>query len=112
MPIAHSVVSGMGGMRTAGDLVARMQFARRMRISEAKAYVADRLKVGVHDLSDTAIMREVREDLGLGVILGVPGDPKGMEAKERISEVLDIRINCVERSRRRAEAWKTQGRNP
>ncbi len=90
-------------MRTAGDLVARMQFTRKMRISEAKTYVADKLKVSTHDLSDTAVMRELREELGFGVVLGIPGDPKGMEAKERISEVLDIPVNCVDRVRRRAQ---------
>lgn len=91
-------------MRTAGDLVARMQFTRKMRISEAKAYVADKLKVGVQDLSDVAVMRELREELGFGVVLGIPGDPKGMEAKARISEVLDIQINCVEHLKRRGRA--------
>lgn len=91
-------------MRTAGDLVARMQFTQKMRISEAKAYVANKLKVSAQDLSDVAVMREVREELGFGVVLGIPGDPKGMEAKARIAEVLDIRINCVERLKRRGRA--------
>ncbi|KKK68482.1 hypothetical protein LCGC14_2943600, partial [marine sediment metagenome] len=40
MPIAHIMASGMGGIRTAGDLVAWMQITRRMKIAEAKAYVA------------------------------------------------------------------------
>jgi dimethylamine--corrinoid protein Co-methyltransferase len=40
MSIAHGVAAGMGGIRTAGDLVARMQMARKMRINDAKAYVA------------------------------------------------------------------------
>jgi len=36
MAIAHAIASGMGGMRAAGDLVARMQIARGMKIDEAK----------------------------------------------------------------------------
>ena len=46
MAITHAIASGMGGMRTAGDLVARMQIARGMKIGEAKKYVADRLGAG------------------------------------------------------------------
>ena len=42
MAIAHSTASGMGGMRTAGDLVARMQMSRSMKIKEAKEYVASK----------------------------------------------------------------------
>lgn len=40
MCITHSLASGMGGVRTAGDLVARMQMSRNMKINEAKEYVA------------------------------------------------------------------------
>lgn len=97
MPISHALASGMGGIRTAGDLVARMQLTQKMRISEAKAYVADKLKVGVADLVDVAVMRELREELGLGVVLGVPGSANGMEAKANIADVLGIRINCLDR---------------
>jgi dimethylamine---corrinoid protein Co-methyltransferase len=97
MPIAHGVAAGMGGIRTAGDLVARMQLAQRMRIAEAKAFVADKLKVGVKDLSDVTVMREIREDLDLGVITSVPGCAKGIEAKVRIADLLGIKINSVER---------------
>ena len=43
MAITHAVASGMGGMRAAGDLVARMQIARGMKIDQAKKYVADKL---------------------------------------------------------------------
>ncbi len=45
MSIAHGVAAGMGGIRTAGDLVARMQMTRKMRINDAKAYVAKKLKI-------------------------------------------------------------------
>jgi len=97
MAITHAIASGMGGMRGAGDLVARMQMARGMRINEAKATVADKLKIGVMDLTDPIIMTEVRQDLGLGLVTPLPGTVKGMEAKFRISEVLGIEINCVKR---------------
>ncbi len=97
MSIAHVVAAGMGGIRTAGDLVARMQMARKMRINDAKAYVAGKLKVSPADLSDERVMREVREELDLGVITSVPGCAKGIEAKARIAQLLGIEINCVNR---------------
>jgi urocanate hydratase len=102
MAIAHAIASGMGGMRAAGDLVARMQIARGMKIDEAKKYVADRLKVSVADLTDPIIMNEVREDLKLGVLHPHGGSPKCMEAKFNIARLLDIDINCVRRFREKA----------
>ena len=97
MAITHSHASGMGGMRVAGDLVARVQMTRGMRIQEAKAYVAEKLGVTVADLTDPIIMTEVRTDLGLGLVTPLPGVPKGIEAKFNIARVLDIDINCVKR---------------
>ena len=97
MPIAHSVAAGMGGIRTAGDLVARMQMSRKMRINDAKAYVAKKLKVSPADLSDVHVMREVREELDIGIITSVPGCAKGIEAKARIAKLLDIEINSATR---------------
>jgi hypothetical protein len=41
----HGVAAGMGGIRTAGDLVMWMQMTRRMRLAEARQYVAEKLKV-------------------------------------------------------------------
>jgi hypothetical protein len=101
MAITHAHASGMGGMRAAGDLVARMQMTRGMRIQEAKAYVAEKLGVAVAELTDPIIMTEVRTDLGLGVVTPLPGVPKGIEAKFNIARVLDIEINCVKRFRER-----------
>ena len=97
MAITHAIASGMGGMRGAGDLVARMQMTRGMGINEAKTYVANKLKIGVMDLTDPVIMNEVRQDLGLGLITPLPGGVKGIEAKFRMAEVLGIEINCVKR---------------
>jgi dimethylamine--corrinoid protein Co-methyltransferase len=96
MTLTHGVASGMGGIRTAGDLVARMQLSQKMRIQEAKDYVADKLKVSVKDLSDPVIMREVREDLDIGCVLSVPGLAKGIAAKARIADLLEIPIASVE----------------
>ena len=102
MAITHAIASGMGGMRTAGDLVARMQMTRGMRIKEAKAYVAGRLSVSVADLADPLRMTELREDLGIGLVTPLPGRPVGMEAKFRIAELLGVEIRCVKRFREKA----------
>jgi len=101
MAITHAIASGMGGMRTAGDLVARMQMTRGMRIGEAKAYVAQKLSVSVQDLADPVRMAEVRDDLDLGLVRSLPHRVKGMDAKFRIAEILGIGINCVNRFRDR-----------
>jgi len=86
----------MGGIRTAGDLVARMQL-KGMRLKEAKEYVAGKLGVDTFDLSNSTLMRTVREERDIGVVTAVPGMAKGLAAKARIAELLDIEINCVER---------------
>ena len=96
MHIAHIVASGMGGIRTAGDLVAWMQMTRKMKIPEAKQYVAGKLGVGVMDLANEELMRELREELGVGVITSIAGGPKGIRAKLKIAELLGIQINSVE----------------
>ena len=101
MAITHAHASGMGGMRAAGDLVARMQMTRGMKLKEAKAYVAGKLKLSVSELTDPVIMTEVRQDLQIGVMSPQPGDAKGIEAKFRMAEVLGIDINCVRRFKER-----------
>ena len=102
MAITHAVASGMGGMRAAGDLVARMQIARGMKIDAAKKYVASKLGVALEDLTDPIIMNEVREDLKLGILHPHAGSPKCMEAKFNIARLLDIEINCVNRFKQKA----------
>lgn len=94
--MSHALASGMGGIRTTGDLVARMEL-RKMRLPEAKRYVADKLGVSVFDLTDSTVMRRLREELDIGVITAVPGCAKGLEAKARIADLLEIPINCVRR---------------
>ena len=91
----------MGGMRAAGDLVARVQMARGMRIQEAKKYVADKLNISVLELTDPVIMSEIRDDLQIGMVTPLPGCAKGIEAKFRIAEVLGLDINCVQRFKSR-----------
>ena len=103
MALTHAHASGMGGMRAAGDLVARMQMSRGMRIQEAKAYVAEKLNLSVSELADPVIMSEIRDDLQIGMVTPLPGCAKGIEAKFRIAEVLDVEINCVERFKTRAQ---------
>ena len=102
MAIVHSQASGMGGVRTAGDLVARMQLAKSMRLGEAKKYVAGKLKVGLRDLTDEVAMREVREDLNIAtVFMGYGAASRGVEAKANISKLLGLEINCVEKFKRK-----------
>jgi dimethylamine--corrinoid protein Co-methyltransferase len=97
MALTHAHASGMGGMRAAGDLVARMQMARGMKLQQAKKYVAEKLGVSITDLTDPVIMTEVRDDLQIGIMSPLPGCAKGIEAKFRIAELLDIEIGCVGR---------------
>ena len=97
MAITHAIASGMGGMRTAGDLVARMQMTRGMKNQEAKQYVADKLKVSIADLTDPVIMTELRQDLEIGSMTPLPATLKGLETKLRISQILDIEMNCIKR---------------
>ena len=96
MHIAHIMASCMGGIRTAGDLVAWMQMSRKMKIHEAKAYVAEKLGIEVMDLTNEEIMRPLREELGIGTVTSVAGSPKGIRAKIKIAELLDIQIPSVE----------------
>jgi dimethylamine--corrinoid protein Co-methyltransferase len=103
MALTHAHASGMGGMRAAGDLVARMQMTRGMKIKEAKEYVAGKLNVSVSELTDPVIMGEVRQDLNIGLMTPLPGCAKGIEAKFNIAKVLGIEINCIKRFKDRTQ---------
>jgi hypothetical protein len=96
MHLAHIFASGMGGIRTTGDLVAWMQLIKKMKLVEAKQYVAEKLKVEISDLINEELIRQLRQDLGIGTIVSVAGSPKGIRAKLKIAELLGIRINSVE----------------
>jgi dimethylamine--corrinoid protein Co-methyltransferase len=88
MPIAHIMAAGMGGIRTAGDLVAWMQMTRKMKLPEAKQHVA---------------MYPLRQKLGIGVATAEAGGPKGILAKARIAKLLGIEINSVNLFKKRME---------
>ena len=94
--IAHIMASCMGGIRTAGDLVAWMQMTRKMKIQEAKQYVASKLNVAVMDLTNEDLMCSRRRELGLGTVTSIAGSPKGIRAKWKIAELLGIRIRSVD----------------
>lgn len=95
MACTHALTSGMGGLRTSGDLVARMQMTRGMKIDQAKKYVAEKLGVSLSELTDPIVMNEVRGDLQIGVLHPRVGTARGMEAKFRIADLLGIDINSV-----------------
>ena len=101
MDVTHALAAGMGGMRTAGDLVARMQMSKGMRLKEAKEHVAGKLGCTVRDLSDSYAMEQIMGEKGLGRILDHsnlhPGEPNAMTAKFRLAELLGISIDSVER---------------
>ena len=104
MEATHEIAAGMGGTRTAGDLVMRMQISKKMRIREAKQYVADKLGLSTLEICDIITMSDVREERGFGIphIEPCAESNIGMEAKFRIAKALDIKINSVERFKERA----------
>ncbi|MBN2205255.1 MAG: hypothetical protein JW767_09560 [Thermoleophilia bacterium] len=105
MSIAHTCAAGMGGLRAAGDLVARLQMAKGMRLAEAKQAVADALGVGVRDLSDNQAMHELRGERRLGRIYEAEvsyfRDPSPLEAKLNIEKLLGLELNGVRALRER-----------
>ena len=94
MAVPHYMASGMGGIRTAGDLV-----ARNLKVDKAKEYVAKKLGLDSLEIADEYIMRELREELKIGTVTAVPGVPRGIAAKMNIEKLLDIKINSCEKFR-------------
>jgi Dimethylamine methyltransferase (Dimeth_PyL) len=92
----------MGGIHSAGDMVLRMELNHKMRIGEAKKYVAGKLGITIEELCDSTFMADIRTDLGLGVQQPKIDDAVGVEAKNKISQVLDIKINSVEWMKKRS----------
>jgi len=80
----------------------RMQLSRRMRLPEAKRYVAEKLKVTPAELCDEVAMRDIRADLGIGTISSLVGGSNGMAAKFKIAELLEIDISCVKKFKQKA----------
>lgn len=101
MDLPHFMTSGMGGIRSAGDLVARMEFGKNMRVKDAKQYVAKKLGLDVIEIADEFIMRDLREELGIGVVTGVPGATRGIAAKMNIEDLLGVKINSCEKFRQK-----------
>ena len=99
MFVAHYMAGGMGGIRTTGDLVARMQFSKKMKLKAAKESVAQKLGVTTFEMSDEQVMRELREELRIGVITGLPNSPRGITAKLNIEDLLGIKIGSCEHFR-------------
>ena len=46
-----------------------MQLTRRMKIEQAKAYVAQKLNLTISDPTDETTMAKVRSDKGLGSVI-------------------------------------------
>ena len=76
--------------------MAWMQLIKKIKLTEAKQYVAEKLAVEISDLINEEVIRQIREDLGIGIITAVAGSPKGMRAKFKIAELLEIHINSVD----------------
>ena len=83
--------------------MARLQLDRAMKIDAAKKYVADKLGIGVADVADPIVMRELREEMDLGTVNECPGIAKGIDAKFRIAKLLDLEINCLNIFRKKIE---------
>jgi hypothetical protein len=103
MAVSHIMAAGMGGLRTAGDLVAWMQMSKKMKLPAAKQYVAKKLGVSILDLTDEDVMYPLREELGIGVVTAKAGGPKGIVAKAKIAQLLGIEINSVNLFKKRME---------
>jgi len=87
----------MGGLRTAGDLVARAQMTKKLKIAEAKTYVTKRLGIDLETMTDECAMRELREKLDIGSALSTVGRAKGIAAKAKIANICDFEIDCVKK---------------
>jgi dimethylamine--corrinoid protein Co-methyltransferase len=73
-----------------------MQMTQKMKVTEAKKYVADKLGINVLELTDEKVMRSAREDLGIGTATSIAGGPRGIRAKWKVSDLLNIPIRSVE----------------
>ena len=96
MAVTHESTAGMGGIRSAGDLVYRMEL-QGYKINDAKKYVAEKLGCPIENLADCAEMKDLREELNIGTTQSRPNAAVGMETKFRIADILGIPINSVNR---------------
>ena len=91
MAVTHESTAGMGGIRSAGDLVYRMEL-QGYKINDAKKYVAEKLGCPIENLADCAEMKDLREELNIGTTQSRPDAAVGMETKFRIADILGIPI--------------------
>lgn len=101
MAVTHESTAGMGGIRSAGDLVYRMEL-QGYKINDAKKYVAEKLGCPIENLADCAEMKDLREELNIGTTQSRPNAAVGMETKFRIADILGIPINSVNRFKKEA----------
>ena len=101
MAVTHESTAGMGGIRSAGDLVYRMEL-QGYKINDAKKYVAEKLGCPIENLADCAEMKDLREELNIGTTQSRPDGAVGMETKFRIADILGIPINSVNRFKKEA----------
>jgi dimethylamine--corrinoid protein Co-methyltransferase len=87
----------MGGLRTAGDLVARAQMGKKLKIEDAKKYVTKKLGIDLETMTDECAMKELREKLDIGSALSTVGHSKGIAAKARIATLCDFEIDCAKK---------------
>ena len=99
----------MGGLRTAGDLVARAQMEKKLKIADAKKYVTQKLGIDLETMTDECAMKELREKLDIGGALSSVGRAKGIAAKARIAALCDFKIDCVTKF---LEKTKPSGASP
>jgi len=99
----------MGGLRTAGDLVARAQLNKKLKLADAKTYVTQKLGIDLETMTDECAMKELREKLDIGSAMSSVGRAKGLAAKARIAALCDFKIDCVSRFQ---EKTKLGGASP
>lgn len=89
--------------------MARTQLEKKLKIANAKKYVAQKLGIDLETMTDECVMKELREKLDIGGTLSSVGYAKGMAAKSRIATLCDFKINCVTRF---MEKTKSVGASP
>ena len=71
-----------------------MQMSRRMKLAEAKQYVANKLGGEILELTDEDVMYPLRQELAIGVATAGK-TPAGTLAKCLIAELFEIEVNSV-----------------
>ncbi len=69
-----------------------VKLTQRIKITEAKEYVAQKLGITVMDLADEEVMHPVRQDLDIATLPMIADGAGGSVAKCRIAELLNKEI--------------------